>query len=124
MAFSYSIEENILTVPVEISAIRGGNAIVNHDIFILAQEQSVKGVILDLAHVQFIDYTSIGELSVIAQRFKNLQIPFVICNPNEHISRLLQITNLKRIITIFPNRQQASEHILKTGNQFYPSSPF
>ena len=67
---------------------------------ILARE-GVKGVVLDLSEVGFLDSTGLGALVELSRDAEDHDIDFAISNPSVRVQRVLEVTGLRDRWRIF-----------------------
>ncbi|GJL63611.1 MAG: anti-sigma factor antagonist [Nitrospirales bacterium] len=65
------------------------------------REQGIKGLILDLRGVTFIDSVGIGALVSAAKTFKQMKGKVVLVNPQETVKQILEQMNIIQLIPIF-----------------------
>ena len=72
---------------------------------ILYEESS--HVILDLARINYLDSTGLGELVGYLDRFKNAGRKLILVQPSERIEKLLAVMRLDTQFTIYPDLEEA-----------------
>ena len=75
-------------------------------------------VLLDLSQINYIDSTGIGELVAYLGRFAESGRHLVLVNPSERIRKLLAISQLEQLFTIYDDLDSAlaGERNAVTGN--------
>lgn len=64
----------------------------------LMQDNAIKQIVIDLSELTFMDSTGIGILIGRYKKMKTKNIPIFICNPNNHIEKIFQMTGLYEIM--------------------------
>lgn len=70
-------------------------------------DEPIKGVILNLENIDYIDSTGIGEMVGYLTRFESASKKIVLLKPQERILKLLKITKLDSIFKIFEEEKEA-----------------
>lgn len=72
-----------------------------------ALERDEGHVIIDLAKINYIDSTGIGELVGYLGRFKNRDRKLILANPSERIEKLLAVAQLDQLFSIYDSLDAA-----------------
>lgn len=64
----------------------------------ILENLNFKQIVIDLAELSFMDSTGIGILIGRYKKMKSKNIPIFICNPNNHIEKIFQMTGLYEIM--------------------------
>jgi anti-anti-sigma factor len=83
--------------------------------FFSAARAGVRRVVADLTGVSFIDTTMLNALVVGHRRMVRDRGTFAVVCSSTRVSRVLDITGLERILTVFENRAEALAHIRQAG---------
>ncbi len=70
-------------------------------------DETESGVVIDLAAIDYVDSTGIGELVGHLQRFTEAGRRLALLRPQQRIEALLKLTRLERIFPIFHDRDRA-----------------
>lgn len=73
-------------------------------------DESQGGVVIDLADIDYVDSTGIGELVGYLQKFTRSGRKLVLLQPHQRIEALLKLTRLDTVFPIFRERQEAILH--------------
>lgn len=77
----------------------------------ILSDESVKGVILNMENINYIDSTGLGELVGYLGRFKDKGKKMRLIKPNHTVVRLLQLTKLDQIFIINSDEESALEEL-------------
>ena len=72
-------------------------------------DETAGGVVVDLAAIDYVDSTGIGELVGHLQRFTEAGRRLALLRPQQRIEALLKLTRLERIFPIFHDREEAKQ---------------
>lgn len=75
----------------------------------IINDDSVKGVILNMENINYIDSTGLGELVGYLGRFKDKGKKLRLVKPNHTVVRLLQLTKLDQVFIIKSDEASALE---------------
>ena len=75
----------------------------------ILNDQSVKGVILNMENINYIDSTGLGELVGYRGRFKDMGKKLRLVKPNMTVTNLLRLTKLDTVFTIKADEESALE---------------
>lgn len=64
----------------------------------LLEQNNFKEVIIDLSELSFMDSTGIGVLIGRYKKLKSSHVPIYICNPNNHVEKIFQMSGLYEIM--------------------------
>jgi anti-sigma B factor antagonist len=74
-------------------------------------EQSEGSVLVDLSAVDEVDSTGLGELVAYLQLFSKQGRSLAVVKPTDKIRRLLEFTNLSRVLPIYDNMDKAVDAV-------------
>ncbi|MFB3850817.1 MAG: STAS domain-containing protein [Acidobacteriota bacterium] len=74
-------------------------------------DDTVKGVILNMENINYIDSTGLGELVGYLGRFKDKGKKLRLVKPNHTVVRLLQLTKLDQVFIIKSDEESALEDL-------------
>jgi anti-sigma B factor antagonist len=70
-------------------------------------DEGVRGVVVDLSEVTFMDSTGLGVLLNALRHFTSRHMEMVLVCPTERVIRPFQITGLTQLLRIFDSREKA-----------------
>ena len=73
----------------------------------LLEETALAGVVLDFKNLEHISSGEIGDIVSFFQILEKRQIQLVLCQMNEKLSMLFRMTDLDKILPIFPTEKEA-----------------
>lgn len=73
-------------------------------------DETSGGVVIDLADIDYVDSTGIGELVGYLQKFTRSGRKLVLLQPHQRIEALLKLTRLDTVFPIFRDRFEALAH--------------
>jgi anti-sigma B factor antagonist len=77
----------------------------------ILNDDAVKGVILNMENINYIDSTGLGELVGYLGRFKDKGKKLRLVKPNHTVVRLLQLTKLDQVFIIKSDEESALEDL-------------
>lgn len=80
--------------------------VVNHGI-----EDKLKKIILDLEGIRYMNSSGIGVLITVHSKMKNIGGEVILVNPNEQITKVLDLTKLTQVFTIVDSIELAKESL-------------
>lgn len=79
--------------------------------FVNLQTEGVKNVIVDMEPVKYSDSSGLSALLVGNRLFKDSG-SFILCNINEHVSKLINISMLDKVLEILPTQEEAVDAVM------------
>jgi anti-sigma B factor antagonist len=79
----------------------------------ILEDSSIKGVILNMENINYMDSTGLGELVGYLGRFKDRQKKLRLVKPNSTVIKLLQMTKLNEIFVVKPDEESALEDFVE-----------
>lgn len=76
-----------------------------------AVNDHVKNFIIDLSNIRYISSSGIGLLITMLTKMRNAGGEVYLCSPSEHVKKLLIITKLNNIFTVFESIEDAKSKI-------------
>ncbi|GHB53459.1 STAS domain-containing protein [Mongoliitalea lutea] len=76
-----------------------------------AVNDGVKSFIIDLSDIRYISSSGIGLLITMLTKMRNSGGEVYLCSPSEHVKKLLIITKLNNIFTVFDSIEAAKVQI-------------
>lgn len=77
----------------------------------LAEKEGFKNFVLNLSAVKYIDSSGLSAILVGNKLSNERNGSFVVCEVNDHVAKVLSISQLDRIINILPTQHEAVEAI-------------
>ena len=72
-----------------------------------AVADSGHGVVLDLAHVQYISSAGLRAIMVVAKQLRARQTPFVICELSPNVREVFEISGFDKVLRVAATRAEA-----------------
>ncbi len=66
-----------------------------------------KGLIYDMAHLQYMNSDGLRLLVVTAKTLSNKKLPFAICNLSEFVTKIIDVSMFSRFITVYATEEEA-----------------
>ena len=79
--------------------------------FVMLTAEGKNNIILDLSQVNYADSSGLSALLRANSMCEQAGGIFVLCGLTEHVSKLITITHLDRVLTILPTVQEAIEAV-------------
>ncbi|MBK5286657.1 MAG: STAS domain-containing protein [Bacteroidia bacterium] len=79
---------------------------------VMINSQEYKNIILDLSDTGYCDSSGLSAILVGNRLCKNSSGSFILTNLNEHVKKLISISQLDNILTIIPTVSEAVDYIL------------
>lgn len=76
-----------------------------------AINEGVKTFVVDLSEVRYISSSGIGLLITMLTKMRNVGGEVYLASPSEHVKKLLIITKLNNIFTVFESKEEARAQI-------------
>ncbi len=73
--------------------------------------KGVNKCIIDVSDVRYMNSSGIGLLITILTKLRNKEGEVVLLNPSEQVKKLLVITKLNNIFSIFDTKEEALQHL-------------
>ena len=73
--------------------------------------ESIKNIILDLNEVKYVDSSGLSSILVGNRLCENEEGLFAIASPNDHVMKLIKISQLDSILTILSTKEEAIDAI-------------
>lgn len=75
----------------------------------ILNDAAVKGIVLNMENINYIDSTGLGELVGYLGRFKDMGKKLRLVKPNVTVTKLLKLTKLDQVFTIKADEESALE---------------
>jgi anti-anti-sigma factor len=79
---------------------------------VMLNSQEYKNIILDLTDTVYCDSSGLSAILVGNRLCKNAGGSFVLSNLNDHVKKLISISQLENILTIIPTASEAADYIM------------
>lgn len=76
-----------------------------------AVNEKIKFFVIDLSEVRYISSSGLGLLITMLTKMRNSGGEVFLTSPSEHVQKLLIITKLNNIFTVFKDKESAKQHI-------------
>ncbi|MGM0501260.1 MAG: STAS domain-containing protein [Bacillota bacterium] len=73
--------------------------------------RKIKGLILDLEDIEFIDSSGIGAVLSIYKKMEKKRGKIAIINVNPNLKRIFELSGILKIINLYPSQQLALQNI-------------
>lgn len=107
MRIERSEENHVIVVALEGVIKLGESGRVFSDYLGQLLEEGVRAVLLDMAGIDSVDSTGLGELVGYLQRFSEQGKQLALLNPPDRVMNLLRLTKLDEVFTIYTDRTAA-----------------
>jgi anti-anti-sigma factor len=111
MRFEKNVEERYATLTILEDRLNSIFAPIMKEEILLLNTMGSKNIILNLKNVQYIDSSGLSVLLRGNSICDNSDGYFVICNPSEHVTKLINISQLQSVLNIATNEEEAIEAI-------------
>lgn len=81
--------------------------------FMTLNQDGVKSIIIDMSDVKYVDSSGLSALLVGNRTFTE-NGAFVLFNITDHVMKLISISQLDKVMTIVPNKEEAVDYIFMT----------
>ena len=79
---------------------------------VMVNSQEYKNIILDLSETVYCDSSGLSAILVGNRLCKNTNGIFILSNLNDHVKKLISISQLDNILTIIPTTAEAVDYIM------------
>ena len=111
---NFSIEEADKTTIVRVEAEKVGG-VISPELkakFVELNANGHRNIVFNMANAKYCDSSGLSAILVGNRLSKNAGGTFVVCNPNEMVNKLIQISQLESILNITPTEQEAIDFVL------------
>lgn len=84
--------------------------------FMTLAQDGVKSLIIDMADVKYVDSSGLSALLVGNRSFSE-NGAFVLYNVTDHVMKLISISQLDKVMTVVPSKEEAADYVLMTEIQ-------
>lgn len=79
---------------------------------VMINSQEIKNIILDLSETVYCDSSGLSAILVGNRLCKNANGCFILTGLNDHVKKLISISQLENILTIIPTSSEAVDYIM------------
>lgn len=83
----------------------------NETLTAVFKESGLKGVIMNIQHVEFIESSGLGALVTAYKQCHQKGLPVAFSHPQSYIQKLVGITKLDQVLTLVDSDEKAVEHL-------------
>ena len=106
MSNLYIIENHICIIAMDDSFVQN-NEIIIKNIQTDHQSQSIKGVVLDLEKVPFLDSSGVGQIMLLQKELEKEKISIVLCHLSQKNQKVFKLTQLDQLLKIYSTTVEA-----------------
>lgn len=81
--------------------------------FMTLHQGGVKNLIVDMSDVKYVDSSGLSALLVGNRSFTD-QGAFVLYNVTDHVMKLISISQIDKVMTVLPNKEEAVDYVFMT----------
>ena len=81
--------------------------------FMNLNQDGVKSIIIDMSDVKYVDSSGLSAL-LVGNRSFNETGAFVMYNVTDHVMKLISISQLDKVMTIVPTKEEAVDYVFMT----------
>ena len=107
MKYSVDKQEKYCLIKLEEEKLDTTNAPNFKTEIITLHAEGVKNIILDLSNTKYIDSSGLSALLVGNRVFQEEGGVFILCKVNDHVMKLIKISQLQNVLTILPTIEEA-----------------
>ncbi|HNQ12668.1 MAG TPA: STAS domain-containing protein [Bacteroidia bacterium] len=78
---------------------------------LILNTQGVKNIILDLSETKFCDSSGLSAILTGNRLCRNVEGSFILTGVNEHVNKLIHISQLDQVLTLIPTVDEAIEYV-------------
>jgi len=79
--------------------------------FIMLNTNGVRNILLDMQHVKYVDSSGLSSILIANRLCNNEGGLLVMVNLNEHVEKLIKISQLEAVLQVLPTKEEAKEAI-------------
>lgn len=84
--------------------------------FMTLAQEGVKSLIIDMSDVKYVDSSGLSALLVGNRSFSE-NGAFVLYNVTDHVMKLISISQLDKVMSVVPTKEEAADYVLMTEIQ-------
>lgn len=109
--FSIKQEEKYYLLKVTINKLDVSNSLDIKQIILELKEKNLKNLIINLKEVKYIDSSGLSAILVAHKVCNEKNGIMVLCGVNEHVMKLIKISQLDRVLDILPTEEEAIDAV-------------
>lgn len=109
--FSIKQEEKYYLLKVTINKLDVSNSLEIKQIILELKEKNLKNLIINLKEVKYIDSSGLSAILVAHKVCNEKNGIMVLCGVNEHVMKLIKISQLDRVLDILPTEEEAIDAV-------------
>ncbi len=79
--------------------------------FVMLNTEGIRSIILNLAHIKYVDSSGLSAILIGHRLCEDAGGAFVLCHLNEHVEKLIEISQLNSFLNIISTEKEAIEAI-------------
>lgn len=111
MVFKKEKKENYTLVSSAVEKVDASNAPELKSIFVMINKEGGNSIILDLSKTKYCDSSGLSAILVANRLCKNSGGTFVLCGLQDNVSKLIEISQLDRVLNITPSLAEAEDFL-------------
>ncbi|MEZ5003848.1 MAG: STAS domain-containing protein [Chitinophagales bacterium] len=112
MKFSVDKQEKVVSISLQEEKLNSLTAPKLKSELIILREEGYRNIVFDLSEVKFVDSSGLSSILVGNRICKEAGGTFVICGLNEQVQKLIKISQLENILSIFLTKSEAIDYAL------------
>ncbi len=113
MNFSINKYDNYSTIKIEEEKVDTAIAPELKSEFMTLSQEGVKSIIIDMGDVKYMDSSGLSAL-LVGNRSFNETGAFVMFKVTDHVMKLITISQLDKVLTILPTKEEAVDYVFMT----------
>lgn len=111
MLFKKEQKENYTLVSSKVEKVDASNAPELKSIFVMVNKEGQNSIILDLSKTKYCDSSGLSAILVANRLCKNSGGIFVLCGLKDNVTKLIEISQLDRVLNITPTLAEAEDYL-------------
>ena len=112
MRFEKSANDNFATMKLLDEKLDSRNAAsLKKELLFLVEAEGTRNVVINMGEVAYVDSSGLSALLMGNRACRAMSGILVLCNLNEHVQKLVQISQLNQVLTVLPTEEEAREAI-------------
>ncbi|MFK7969175.1 MAG: STAS domain-containing protein [Bacteroidia bacterium] len=113
MRFEKSANDHFATIKILDEKLDSRNAAdLKKEMLFLVEAEGVRNVVLNMSGISYADSSGLSALLMGNRACRAVGGVQIVCNLNEHVSNLVQISKLDEVLSVLPSEVEAREAIL------------
>lgn len=114
MLFDKQQKDNYTLVTSKVDKLNASNASELKTIFVNANNEGVSSMIFDLSDTKYCDSSGLSAILIANRLCNNSNGVFVLCGLQENVEKLIEISQLNRVMNITPTFSEAEDFLFMT----------